>query len=77
MLLGQAQELAFYLIYAPAATTLAERVRVTGTRWTIESLFEAAKGEVGLDEYEVPILDGLAPSYHAGDAGLCDPDRAG
>jgi hypothetical protein len=26
---------------------------VAGTRWTIESCFEAAKGEVGLDEYEV------------------------
>jgi SRSO17 transposase len=28
---------------------LAEVVRVAGTRWTIESSFEAAKGEVGLD----------------------------
>jgi len=28
-------------------------VRVAGTRWTIESCFEAAKGEVGLDQYEV------------------------
>jgi SRSO17 transposase len=28
-------------------------VRVAGTRWTIESGFEAAKGEVGLDHYEV------------------------
>jgi SRSO17 transposase len=28
-------------------------VRVAGSRWTIESGFEAAKGEVGLDHYEV------------------------
>jgi hypothetical protein len=28
-------------------------VRIAGMRWTIESCFEAAKGEVGLDEYEV------------------------
>jgi hypothetical protein len=28
-------------------------VRVSGTSWTIESDFEAAKGEVGLDHYEV------------------------
>ena len=28
-------------------------MRVAGTRWTIEACFEAAKGEVGLDEYEV------------------------
>ena len=26
---------------------------VAGTRWTIESCFEAAKSEVGLDQYEV------------------------
>jgi SRSO17 transposase len=26
---------------------------VAGTRWTIEACFEAAKGEVGLDQYEV------------------------
>jgi SRSO17 transposase len=28
-------------------------VRVAGSRWTIESSFEAAKGEVGLAQYEV------------------------
>ena len=28
-------------------------MRVAGTRWTIEACFEAAKGEVGLDQYEV------------------------
>ncbi|BAI74602.1 transposase (plasmid) [Azospirillum sp. B510] len=26
---------------------------MAGTRWTIESAFEIAKGEVGLDQYEV------------------------
>ena len=26
---------------------------MAGTRWTIEACFEAAKGEVGLDQYEV------------------------
>src|SRR5918997_1334980 len=46
-------ELAFYLTHAPEGTTLARPVRVAGTRWTIENCFEAAKGEVGLDEYEV------------------------
>jgi SRSO17 transposase len=30
-------------------------VRVAGTRWTIESGFEAAQGEVGLDHDEVRI----------------------
>jgi SRSO17 transposase len=41
------------VVFAPQETTLAAVVRVAGTRWTIESGFEAAKGEVGLDEYEV------------------------
>jgi SRSO17 transposase len=46
-------ELAYHLTHAPEGTTLAELVRVAGTRWTIEGCFEAAKGEAGLDEYEV------------------------
>ena len=40
-------------VCAPPATPLADVVQVAGTRWTIESSFEAAKGEVGLDHYEV------------------------
>ena len=32
---------------------LSEVVRVTGSRWKIEEGYEQAKGEVGLDEYEV------------------------
>jgi SRSO17 transposase len=51
--LDEPDELAFYLTLAPEGTELATLVRVAGTRWTIESCFEAAKGEVGLDEYEV------------------------
>lgn len=46
-------DLAFYLTHAPETTPLAALVRVAGTRWTIEASFEAAKGEVGLDQYEV------------------------
>ena len=41
------------MVFAPQDTTLAEVVQVAGTRWSIESSFEAAKGEVGLDDYEV------------------------
>src|SRR6478752_5942346 len=51
--LDERDELAFYLTLAPEGTDLATLVRVAGTRWTIEACFEAAKGEVGLDEYEV------------------------
>jgi SRSO17 transposase len=47
------RELQAYVVFAPHDTTLAEIVRVAGTRWTIESCFEAAKSEVGLDHYEV------------------------
>lgn len=46
-------ELTFYLTHAPTDTPLAKLVRVAGLRWPIESLFEQAKGEVGLDQYEV------------------------
>jgi SRSO17 transposase len=42
-----------FIVFAPQTTTLAEAVPVAGTRWTIASCFEAAKGEVGLDQYEV------------------------
>lgn len=47
------QDLAYYFVFAPSGTPLEEMVRVAGTRWTIEECFEAAKGEVGLDQYEV------------------------
>jgi SRSO17 transposase len=47
------QELQAYVVFAPYDTTLQAVVCVAGTRWTIEQLFEAAKGEVGLDHYEV------------------------
>jgi SRSO17 transposase len=46
-------ELAYYLAFGPDATPLEELVRVAGVRWAIEESFEAAKGNVGLDQYEV------------------------
>jgi SRSO17 transposase len=51
--LAKPDEIAYYHTQAPAATPLAALVRVAGTRWIIEGGFEAAKGEVGLDQYEV------------------------
>jgi SRSO17 transposase len=41
------------VVFAPPATPLEEVVRVAGCRWTIESGFETAKGDVGLDHDEV------------------------
>jgi SRSO17 transposase len=46
-------ELTAYVVFTPHATPLQEVVRVAGSRWTVESGFEEAKGEVGLDHYEV------------------------
>jgi SRSO17 transposase len=51
--LSQPSERVYYRAWGPPATTLAELVRVAGRRWTIEAAFEQAKGEVGLDQYEV------------------------
>jgi SRSO17 transposase len=42
-----------YVVFAPVETTLPEHVRVAGMRWTVEESIQTAKGEVGLDHYEV------------------------
>lgn len=46
-------ELAYYVVFAPAGTALRTLVGVAGQRWRIEQSFKLAKGEVGLDQYEV------------------------
>ena len=56
--IAQPQELAYYVCFGPADTTLEDLVRVAGTRWTIEECFEEAKGQVGLDQYEVRKWEG-------------------
>lgn len=48
-------EVAYYVVFAPETTPLQEMVRAAGSRWSIEECIEAAKGEVGLDEYEVRV----------------------
>lgn len=50
--------MAYYRVFGPEATTVAEMARVAGTRWVIEEGFERAKGEVGLDQYEVRRWEG-------------------
>ena len=48
------EKLAYYVVFARRAEAGLERlVEVAGRRWQIEQAFEAAKGECGLDEYEV------------------------
>jgi SRSO17 transposase len=46
-------DLQAYVVFAPVGTAPEVLVQVAGRRWTIEAAFEAAKGEVGLDHYEV------------------------
>ena len=51
--LGDPRELAYYLAHAPEGTPLATLARVAATRYTVEQCIEEAKGEAGLDQYEV------------------------
>jgi len=46
-------DIAYYLSNAPVETPLATLAQVATVRWTIEQCFREAKGETGLDEYEV------------------------
>lgn len=46
-------EIAFYLSNAPAETDLLTLTQVASTRYTVEQCIEEAKGETGLDQYEV------------------------
>jgi hypothetical protein len=55
--LSEPDDLAFYRVFAPADTSLDEMARAAGSRWRIEEGFERAKGEVGLDQYEVRRYD--------------------
>jgi len=51
--LADATDMRAFLVFAPETSVLSELVKVAGYRWAIEVSLEAAKGEVGLDEYEV------------------------
>jgi SRSO17 transposase len=49
----KATEIAYYLAYAPPETPLLTLAQVAASRYTVEQCIEEAKGETGLDEYEV------------------------
>ena len=51
------EDLAYFLAYGAANVSEAELLRVCGVRWQIEECFAQAKGEVGLDQYEVRTWD--------------------
>lgn len=46
------EKLAYYLVFAPEGTALAELAGAAGLRWTIEECFERAKDDLGLDHCE-------------------------
>jgi hypothetical protein len=50
--LSEPRELKVYLSNAPADVALGTFVRLSGMRWPIETCFEAAKGNLGLGEYQ-------------------------
>jgi len=56
--LSDPTDVAYYVVFAPRGTTLRDLVPVAGQRWRIEQSFALAKGEVGLDQYEVRRWDG-------------------
>jgi SRSO17 transposase len=47
------EEIAYYLAAGGEEVSLEKLAGVAGKRWAIEMAFEEAKGEAGLDEYEV------------------------
>jgi hypothetical protein len=47
------EDLGFYQAYGPEGTTVKELVGTCQERWAVEECFAEAKGEVGLDHYEV------------------------
>ena len=70
------EELAYYVCYGPAGTTLEELVRVAGIRWAIEECFEEAKGQSlpregggGSGPVRGAPVEGLVPAHHPSYAG--------
>jgi SRSO17 transposase len=47
------EDLAFHQAYGPEGTSVEELVKICRDRWAVEECFAEAKGEVGMDHYEV------------------------
>ncbi|BEK89380.1 IS701 family transposase [Nocardia seriolae] len=67
-------EIAYYLCYGPATSRLVDLAWTAGSRWHVEEAFQQAKGEAGLDHYQIRdyrawyahiTLSMLAPAYLA------------
>jgi SRSO17 transposase len=46
-------EIAYYVCYGPASARLVDLAWTAGSRWHVEEAFQQAKGEAGLDHYQV------------------------
>lgn len=51
--ISKPSELAYYIVHSPTPASLAELVRVAGSRWAVEETFQFTKNETGLDHYQV------------------------
>ncbi|MBF6303094.1 IS701 family transposase [Nocardia amamiensis] len=51
--LSNPTEIAYYLCYGPRNARLVDLAWTAGARWHIEEAFQQAKGEAGLDHYQV------------------------
>ena len=51
-------DIAYYLCFHPDTVNREQIVAVAGARWAIEECFQAAKGQCGLDHYQVRKWDG-------------------
>ena len=56
--LSDSKDLAFYTVFCEENTTLQEIVNIAGARWSVEECFKIAKGQTGLDQYEVRTFKG-------------------
>jgi len=52
-LLADPAEIAYYACYGPRRSSTADLAWAAGSRWHIEECFQQAKGEAGLDQYQV------------------------
>ena len=47
------EEIAYYACYGPRRSSTVDLAWIAGSRWRIEECFQQAKGEAGLDHYQV------------------------
>ncbi|MGW3571461.1 hypothetical protein ACWDSL_47570 [Streptomyces sp. NPDC000941] len=78
-------EIAYYICFGPRRATLSNLAWIAGSRWAIEECFQQAKGEAGLDKYQVrdyrawyahTTLSMLAAAWLAGTRAAVAPQMA-